>query len=147
MAACVSGVVPFVGLVSEQREVLVDLCLCWGASGGASAPYLCKVSSSREGARGGMVRNPWTPVCNQYRAHFRSLAGELSLTPSAASRLTPTVGGRRRRPVRLGPVDRLLGGYRFRVRVRDEPPLGAGPGAAHLPNPLEERNTRTRVHR
>jgi P27 family predicted phage terminase small subunit len=35
----------------------------------------------------GVTKNPWTTVLNQYRAHFRSLVGELGLTPSSASRL------------------------------------------------------------
>ncbi len=36
----------------------------------------------------GAVRNPWATVLNQYRAHYRSLIGELGLSPSAASRLS-----------------------------------------------------------
>ncbi len=31
----------------------------------------------------GTVRNPWNTVLNQYRAHWRALAGELGLTPAS----------------------------------------------------------------
>lgn len=77
------------GLVNEQGEVLVDYCVTWAR--------ICQGerSLSRDGvlvdsgrADRGRVRNPWTTVLNQYRAHMRSLAGELGLTPSAATRLT-----------------------------------------------------------
>ncbi len=38
----------------------------------------------------GAVRNPWTTVLNQYRAHFRSLAAELGLTPLGCLTTHPT---------------------------------------------------------
>jgi P27 family predicted phage terminase small subunit len=78
-----------VGLVLEQQELLVDYCITWARI------EQCERSLSRDGlvipagrADRGMIRNPITTVLNQYRAHFRSLGGELGLTPSAASRLT-----------------------------------------------------------
>lgn len=78
-----------VGLVGEQRETLVDFCISWARIRQGERAL------SREGlvipagrADRGMVRNPWTTILNQYRPHFRSLAAELGLTPSAASRLT-----------------------------------------------------------
>lgn len=77
------------GLVNEQREVLADFCVTWARI------VQGERSLSRDGvlvdsgrADRGRVRNPWTTVLNQYRSHMRSLAGELGLTPSAASRLT-----------------------------------------------------------
>ena len=82
-----------VGLVGEQRETLVDYCVSWARIRQGERAI------SREGAvipsgraDRGMVRNPWTTILNQYRPHFRSLAGELGLTPSAASRLTRPPG-------------------------------------------------------
>lgn len=76
-----------VGLVNEQRESLVDYCVAW-ARIDQGERALSDEGVVIEGARGGSVRNPWTTVLNQYRSHFRSLAAELGLTPSAASRLT-----------------------------------------------------------
>lgn len=76
-----------VGLVSAQQETLDEYCIAWARiQQGEHA--LAEQGVVIEGARGGMVRNPWTTVLNQYRQHFRALAAELGLTPSAASRLT-----------------------------------------------------------
>jgi P27 family predicted phage terminase small subunit len=77
------------GLVNEQREVLVDYCVTWAriVQGERSLSRDGVVVDSARADRG-QVRNPWTTVLNQYRSHLRSLAGELGLTPSAASRLT-----------------------------------------------------------
>jgi P27 family predicted phage terminase small subunit len=73
------------GLVGEQRETLVDYCVSWARIEQAERAV------SRQGVvvetAKGNVRNPWTTVLNQYRAHFRSLVGELGLSPSAATRL------------------------------------------------------------
>lgn len=76
-----------VGLVGEQAEVLADLCITW-ARIDQGERALSTEGVVIPGARGGVVRNPWTTVLNQYRANFRSLAAELGLTPSSASRLT-----------------------------------------------------------
>lgn len=75
-----------VGLVGAQQETLVDYCVTWARI------EQCERALSREGlvvegAQGGQVRNPHTTVLNQYRAHLRSLIGELGLSPSAATRL------------------------------------------------------------
>lgn len=72
-----------VGLVGEQREVLVDYCITWARI----------VQGERALARQGVivvtergqVKNAWTTVLNQYRPHFRSLIGELGLSPAAAA--------------------------------------------------------------
>lgn len=74
------------GLVGEQQEVLVDYCLTWARI----------VQGERALSRDGVViltdrgtaKNAWTTVLNQYRAHLRSLVGELGLSPAAATRLS-----------------------------------------------------------
>ncbi len=75
-----------VGLVGEQQETLADYCLTWARI------VQGERALSREGVvvqtERGMVKNPWTTVLNQYRAHFRSLVGELGLSPASATRLT-----------------------------------------------------------
>lgn len=75
-----------VGLVGAQQETLVDYCITWARI------EQCERALSREGlvvdgVMGGVVRNPHSTVLNQYRAHLRSLIGELGLSPSAATRL------------------------------------------------------------
>jgi phage terminase small subunit len=40
-----------------------------------------------------LVKNPWTTVLHQYRAHWRSLTGELGLSPASARRVTPPPAG------------------------------------------------------
>ena len=73
------------GLVGEQQETLVDFCVTWARI------VQGERALSREGVvaatERGTAKSPWCTVLNQYRAHFRSLVGELGLTPSAASRL------------------------------------------------------------
>lgn len=78
-----------VGLVAAQQFALEDYCI------GVARIRQGERALSREGvvipshrADRGMVRNPWTTVLNQYRPHVLHLAGELGLTPSAASRIT-----------------------------------------------------------
>ena len=76
-----------VGLVGEQQVTLEE--------------YVVTVVRIREGERaikrdgmvvpgamGGVVKNPWTTVLNQYRSHLRSLTGELGLSPASATRIT-----------------------------------------------------------
>ena len=76
-----------VGLVGEQQEVLVDYCLTWARiEQGERA--LSREGMVVDGAMGGVVKNPWTTVLNQYRAHLRSLIGELGLSPASATRIT-----------------------------------------------------------
>lgn len=81
-----------VGLVGEQQVMLEE--------------YVVTVARIRQGERaiaaegmvipgamGGVVKNPWTTVLNQYRSHLRSLTGELGLSPAAATRLTRPESG------------------------------------------------------
>ena len=76
------------GLVGEQQEVLVDYCLTIvRIEQGERA--LSEQGMLIDGAMGSVVKNPWTTVLNQYRSHFRSLVGELGLSPSSAARLIP----------------------------------------------------------
>lgn len=76
-----------VGLVGEQQFVLEDYCITVARiRQGERAVSLEGMVVA--GAMGGMVKNPWTTVLNQYRSHLRSLIGELGLSPSAASRIT-----------------------------------------------------------
>lgn len=76
-----------VGLVGEQQVTLEE--------------YVLTVARIRQGERaisadgmvvpgmmGGLVKNPWTTVLNQYRSHLRSLTGELGLSPASATRIT-----------------------------------------------------------
>ena len=80
-----------VGLVGEQQETLIDYCATWARIKQGERAL------SRQGVvvntERGQVKNAWTTILNQYRPHFRSLAAELGLTPSAASRLTRPEGG------------------------------------------------------
>ncbi len=79
-----------VGLVGEQQEAFVDYCLTWARivqGERALSSQGVVVNTER-----GQVKNAWTTVLNQYRAHFRSLIGELGLSPSAATRLTRPEG-------------------------------------------------------
>ena len=74
-----------VGLVGEQQESLVDYCVVAARikQGERAMGRAVTVTTER-----GQVKNAWTAPLNQYRAHFKSLACELGLTPSAASKLT-----------------------------------------------------------
>lgn len=75
-----------VGLVGEQQETLIDLCVTWARIlQGERA--LSRSGVTVETDRG-VVKSPWTTVLHQYRSHFRSLVGELGLSPSSAARLT-----------------------------------------------------------
>lgn len=79
-----------VGLVGEQQEVLIDYCLTW-ARMVQGERALAREGMTVETERG-QVKNAWTTVLNQYRSHFRSLVGELGLSPSAAARLSRPEG-------------------------------------------------------
>jgi len=79
------------GLSGEQAEVLTDFCVTW-ARIDQGERALSRQGVLVKGLMGGVVKNPWTTVLHQYRAHFRSLIGELGLSPSAASRITAPPG-------------------------------------------------------
>lgn len=72
-----------VGLVHEQQEALVDYCVTWSRIRQGERA-LSAQGMVVAGRAGGVVRNPWTTVLNQYRSHARALAAELGLTPRAA---------------------------------------------------------------
>ena len=76
-----------VGLVGEQQVALEDYCVTV-ARMRQGERAISRDGMVVEGAMGGLVKNPWTTVLNQYRAHLRSLIGELGLSPSAATRIT-----------------------------------------------------------
>jgi P27 family predicted phage terminase small subunit len=76
------------GLTGEMSMVLSEYCVCaaridQGERDLSRRGVLVKVSDRNE-----WVKNPWTTVLHQYRAHFRSLVGELGLSPAAATRIT-----------------------------------------------------------
>ena len=75
-----------VGLVGEQQETLVEYCVTYARI------VQGERALSREGVvvstERGQVKNAWTAVLNQYRGHFRSLVGELGLSPPSAARLS-----------------------------------------------------------
>lgn len=76
------------GLSGEMAETLTEYCVTW-ARIDQGERALAREGVVMPGIMGGLVKNPWTTVLHQYRAHFRSLVGELGLTPSAATRIKP----------------------------------------------------------
>jgi P27 family predicted phage terminase small subunit len=79
------------GLSGEQAETLTDYCITW-ARIDQGERALSRQGVIVAGMMGSSVKNPWTTVLHQYRAHFRSLVGELGLSPAAASRITAPGG-------------------------------------------------------
>lgn len=75
------------GLSGEMAETLTDYCVTW-ARIDQGERALSRQGVVMPGIMGGLVKNPWTTVLHQYRAQFRSLTGELGLTPAAATRIT-----------------------------------------------------------
>jgi P27 family predicted phage terminase small subunit len=74
------------GLVREQQETLVEYCVTYARieqGERALSEQGVVVMTER-----GQVKNAWTSILNGYRAHMRSLIGELGLSPSAATRIT-----------------------------------------------------------
>ena len=72
------------GLVAAQQEVLTDYCVTW-ARIVENERAMTREGMLVEGVMGGLNKNPRTTVLNQYRAHMRSLVGELGLSPRAAA--------------------------------------------------------------
>lgn len=87
----VPALVVSAGLTDAQRETATEYCIS------AARIWQGERALSREGlvveTERGMVKNPWTTVLNAYRAHFRSLTGELGLSPASATRVTPPENG------------------------------------------------------
>lgn len=76
-----------VGLVGEQQVTLEEYVLTV-ARIRQGERAIAKDGMVVPGAMGGLVKNPWTTVLNQYRSHLRSLTGELGLSPASATRIT-----------------------------------------------------------
>lgn len=76
-----------VGLVGEQQVTLEEYCVTV-ARIRQGERAITREGMVIPGAMGGVVKNPWTTVLNQYRAHLRSLTGELGLSPASATRIT-----------------------------------------------------------
>lgn len=75
------------GLSGEQAETLTDYCVTW-ARIDQGERALSRQGVLVPGFAGSLVKNPWTTVLHQYRSHFRSLVGELGLSPAAARRVS-----------------------------------------------------------
>lgn len=86
-ATTIPAVVMSAGLTNAQRETAIEYCLA------AARIWQGERVLSREGmtvmTERGIVKHPMTTILNSYRSHFRSLTGELGLSPSSASRITP----------------------------------------------------------
>jgi P27 family predicted phage terminase small subunit len=84
-ARIVPALVVSTGLTETQRETVTDYVVT------ATRIWQGERALTRQGmvvqTERGMVKNPWTSVLNAYRSHFRSLTGELGLSPSSASRI------------------------------------------------------------
>ena len=76
-----------VGLVGEQQVTLEEYVLTV-ARIRQGERAIARDGMVVPGAMGGVVKNPWTTVLNQYRSHLRSLTGELGLSPASATRIT-----------------------------------------------------------
>jgi P27 family predicted phage terminase small subunit len=76
-----------VGLVGEQQVTLEEYVLTV-ARIRQGERAIARDGMVIPGAMGGVVKNPWTTVLNQYRSHLRSLTGELGLSPASATRIT-----------------------------------------------------------
>lgn len=74
------------GLSEAQSQTLLEYCLT------VARIEQCERALSIDGlymtTERGYVKHPLSTTVNAYRAHFRSLTGELGLSPSAAARLT-----------------------------------------------------------
>jgi phage terminase small subunit len=78
-------------LTDPQRETAIEYCVTvarlWQAERELSRTGLV-VETER-----GNVKSPWVMIAGRYRNHFRALAGELGLSPLAATRITPPESG------------------------------------------------------
>jgi P27 family predicted phage terminase small subunit len=89
-ARIVPQLVRSAGLTDTQRDTVVDYCVTWARV--VHAERRMSIEGLVVGTDRGNVKNPWTTIAHQYRAHFRSLVGELGLSPASATRLTPPGG-------------------------------------------------------
>ncbi|MEW2034894.1 P27 family phage terminase small subunit [Streptomyces roseifaciens] len=90
-ARTVPALVHSAGLSDPQRETAIEYCMTvarlWQAERELSRTGLV-VETER-----GNVKSPWVTIAHQYRSHFRSLVGELGLSPASATRITPPESG------------------------------------------------------
>lgn len=86
-ARTIPALVVSAGLTDPQRETAIEYCVTvarlWQAERELSRTGLV-VETER-----GNVKSPWVTIAHQYRSHFRSLVGELGLSPASATRITP----------------------------------------------------------
>lgn len=73
------------GLTDVQRDVLVDFCVTVARI--EQAERALSLGGVVVPTERGNVKSPWVTVLNQYRSHFRSLVGELGLSPASARRV------------------------------------------------------------
>lgn len=76
------------GLTNVQRDVLVEYCVTVARI--EQAERHLSIESPVVSTERGNVKSPWVTVLNQYRSHFRSLVGELGLSPASARRVVAT---------------------------------------------------------
>ncbi|MEV0445442.1 P27 family phage terminase small subunit [Streptomyces spectabilis] len=90
-ARTIPALVSSAGLTDPQRETAIEYCVTvarlWQAERELSRTGLV-VETER-----GNVKSPWVTIAHQYRSHFRSLVGELGLSPASATRITPPESG------------------------------------------------------
>ncbi|GGR71412.1 hypothetical protein GCM10010252_07200 [Streptomyces aureoverticillatus] len=90
-AQTIPALVASAGLTNPQRETAIEYCVTvarlWQAERELSRTGLV-VETER-----GNVKSPWVTIAHQYRSHFRSLVGELGLSPASATRITPPESG------------------------------------------------------
>lgn len=81
----IPALVSSAGLNDTQRETAIDFCVT------VARIWEGERALSRDGVvvetERGRVKNPWVTVLQQYRSHFRSLIGELGLSPASATRI------------------------------------------------------------
>lgn len=86
-ARTIPALVVAAGLTDSQRETAIEYCVTvarlWQAERELSRTGLV-VETER-----GNVKSPWVTIAHQYRSHFRSLVGELGLSPASATRIAP----------------------------------------------------------
>ena len=73
------------GLTDTQRHVLQEFCVTVARI--EQAERHLSLDGVVVATERGNVKSPWVTVLNQYRSHFRSLVGELGLSPASARRV------------------------------------------------------------
>lgn len=73
------------GLTNAQGQVLIDYCVTWARI--QQGERVLSIEGMVAKSERGLIKHPMTTILNQYRTHFRSLTGELGLSPAAATRI------------------------------------------------------------